>query len=162
MKSLERLHSKKARVLSEGDDLGDDSNIERVFDTSVSCSMTRVSRAGKDDGLNTLRLVVDPGCLGYPKRSSRILPRESRGNPVKDISGVERPENENVPFGPVSLMSLSQECMWVGDGRFAKCVAEMEERILFIPAPESRLMISRCAPLWRGMLEIKTLVVSAL
>ena len=53
--------------------------------------------------------------------------------------------------------------MNVGDGRFERWVAEMPESISFNPSPVSSSgnVISRCAPLRRGMFEITVRAVIA-
>ena len=81
MNSLGRFQLKKARIFNEGEDLGDDNKVERVVDALVSYSMASASRAGNSDGSRTRSWVLDPRCLGYPKRSSRMLLKESRGGP---------------------------------------------------------------------------------
>ena len=144
---------RKARVFNKGEAFGEDSQVERVFDAFVA-SRARVSRTGKSDGSNVLD--------GHLKWSSRILSKESRGSPTRVIPEEEGLENEKLPFDPDSRIYLSQTFMYVGAGKFARCVAEMVDRTSLNPTVESKDLSARFAPLWMGMLEITGLASSAL
>lgn len=106
---------------------------EKRRDKSVLYSTASVSRAGKDDGWNTMDWSL------AARRSSRILVRGSTGNSAKGIPGDHSCSYEKLPFGPMSRTTGEADpySMKVGESRFERCVREMPDRISFNPSPVS-------------------------
>jgi hypothetical protein len=77
MKRSVMTQSRNATVFSEGEDVGVENEVERVFEVLTSCLMTRVARAGKNCGRNDMG-IHDLG-VGESSQSSRMLLRGTEG-----------------------------------------------------------------------------------
>ena len=125
----------------------------------VGVALNSVSRAGKDDGWNTTE-----GSL-CTRRSSLISVRGSTENSMEGGTEGHSRVYEKLPFGLARWIPRMEDryVMNVGDGRFGRWVAEMPDSVSFNASPVSSSgnVISRSAPLWRGMLEITVRAVIA-
>jgi len=158
IKSSDRSQLRNARVVNEGGDDGFDDKVGR-YDILVSHSMASVSRLGNNDRWWIAGLRWDiPDVSRCMRRNSRTFARGSRGNSMKRFHIIrgELP-NENLPFGPDSRMRLGcvSYSMEVGERRFERCAVEIPVRISFGPAFQRPQKVSKCAPLWSAMLEIR-------